>query len=124
VGFYDGILVGENAPAQSNVLVNVIGDTSCRTLCGTIPIRAIHISSIQTGGKNHVQDLSILGVANDVTGRYTIRDDLTGGQITDPSVDCMCSVRLRTGTIPTRDDIPLQTATRVSTPWSRPGSSR
>jgi hypothetical protein len=86
VGFYDGILVGENAPAQSNVLVNVIGDTSC-VICGTTPIRAIHISSIKTGGTNNVQDLSILGVANDVSGTYTIWDDLTGAQITDPFVE-------------------------------------
>ena len=85
VGFYDGILVGENAPAQSNVLVNVIGDTSC-VICGTTPIRAIHISSIQTGGANNVQELSILGVANDVSGTYTIWDDLTGAQIQDPFV--------------------------------------
>ena len=27
VGFYDGISVGKNAPAQSNVLLNIIGDT-------------------------------------------------------------------------------------------------
>jgi hypothetical protein len=85
VGFYDGILVGENAPAQSNVLVNVIGDTSC-AICGSTPIRAIHISSIKTGGTNNVQDLSILGVANDVSGTYTIWDDLTGAEIQDPFV--------------------------------------
>jgi hypothetical protein len=27
VGFYDGILVGANANARSNVLVNIVGDT-------------------------------------------------------------------------------------------------
>jgi len=39
VGFYDGILVGANAPAPSYVLVNVIGDTSCGAICRTTPIR-------------------------------------------------------------------------------------
>ena len=84
IGFHDGILVGENAPAQSNVLVNVIGDTSCGA-CVT-PIKAIHISSIQTAGNYNAQDLSILGVANDVSGTYTIWDDLTGAQISDSFV--------------------------------------
>jgi hypothetical protein len=85
-GFYDGILVGANAPAQSNVLVNIIGDTSmCHPIC-PVPIRAIHISSNQTAGSNNVSELSIMGVGNDTpTGTYTIWDDLTGAQIIDPS---------------------------------------
>jgi hypothetical protein len=86
-GFYDGILVGANAPAQSNVLVNIVGDTStCQPVCPN-PIRAIHISSNKTSGNNNVSDLSIMGVANDAPpGPYTISDDLTGTQITDPHV--------------------------------------
>jgi len=86
-GFYDGILVGANAPAKSNVLINIIGDTSsCQPICPN-PIRAIHISSNQTGGSNNVSDLSIVGVGNDVpSGTYTIGDDLTGAQIIDPYV--------------------------------------
>jgi len=47
-------------------------------------IRAIHISSNQTNGSNNVQDLSIVGVGNDVTG--TIWDELTGAFINDPFV--------------------------------------
>jgi hypothetical protein len=37
VGFYDGIRVGANAPAQSNVLFNIIGDTNA-TGGGTTPV--------------------------------------------------------------------------------------
>jgi hypothetical protein len=83
VGFEDGILVGAHQPAQSNVLINIIGDTSCPTGC---TIRAIHISSNQTNGSNNVQDLSIVGVGNDVRGTYTIWDDLTGAFINDSFV--------------------------------------
>jgi hypothetical protein len=85
VGFYDGIRVGANAPAQSNVLFNVIGDTSnvCYPTCPT-PVRAIHISS---NGSPNVADLSIIGVGNDApSGTFTIWDDLTGAQISDPFV--------------------------------------
>jgi hypothetical protein len=37
VGFYDGISVGKNAPAQSNVLFNIIGDTGKGN--GASPVR-------------------------------------------------------------------------------------
>ncbi len=83
VGFEDGILVGAHQPAQSNVLINIIGDTGCPSGC---TIKAIHISSNQTNGSNNVQDLSIVGVGNDVTGTYTIWDELTGAFINDPFV--------------------------------------
>ena len=88
VGFYDGILVGANAPAQSNVLINVIGDTNnvCYPGC-TTPVRAIHISSNQTSGSSNVSDLSIMGVGNNApSGTYTIWDDLTAAHIADASV--------------------------------------
>jgi hypothetical protein len=88
MGFHDGILVGANAPAQSNVLVNIIGDTAgCTTICTAAPVRAIHISSNQTNNSPNVQDLSILGVGNDMpSGTYTIWDDLTGAEISDAFV--------------------------------------
>jgi hypothetical protein len=73
VGFKDGILVGANQPAQNNVLVNVIGDTSsCYPTCLT-PINAVHISTNQT-----VADLVIMGVGNEGgAGNSTIQDDVT-----------------------------------------------
>ena len=80
VGFYDGISVGKNAPAQSNVLLNIIGDTARSS--GPTPVRVIHI---QPG--NTVTDLSIMGLENmGGTGTYTLWDDLTGPQLSDPSV--------------------------------------
>jgi hypothetical protein len=85
IGFYDGIKVGANALAQSNVLANVIGDTSnvCYPMC-TTPVRAIHISS---NGSPNVADLSIMGVGNDApSGTFTVWDDLTAAHISDPFV--------------------------------------
>jgi hypothetical protein len=79
VGFYDGVLVGSNAIAHSNVLLNIIGDTQS---AGVTPVNAIHIS------KNFaVTDLSIMGVSNSgLTGTYTIQDDVTSPHLSDPSV--------------------------------------
>jgi hypothetical protein len=84
VGFFDGILVGKNASAQSNVLINIIGDTLGQL---SSPVNAIHISN-----HNMVTDLSIVGVSNILSGTatYTIEDDVTlpsGSQnIADASV--------------------------------------
>ena len=49
VGFRDGILVGANQPAQNNVLINVIGDTTnpCYPMC-LMPVNAVHISTNNT----------------------------------------------------------------------------
>ena len=81
-GFYDGIRVGANANAQSNVLVNIIGDTS---YAGSLtPINIVHIFNVG----NTVSDLSIMG-ANNAGGSpltVTIQDDLTGPQLKDTSV--------------------------------------
>ena len=83
-GFYDGIRVGANANAQSNVLANIIGDTN-PVLGGNTPINVVHITNLG----HTVSDLSIMG-ANNATGgsssTVTIQDDLTGAQLTDTSV--------------------------------------
>jgi hypothetical protein len=72
VGFFDGVLVGSNAAARSNVLVNVIGDTS-EPPGDLTPVNAVHISN-----HNTVTDLSIMGVSNSgLSGTHTIEDDVT-----------------------------------------------
>jgi hypothetical protein len=59
-GFYDGIRVGANANAQSNVLLNIIEDTNpTGNGWGSTPIIVVHIFSGHT-----VSDLSIIGVNN------------------------------------------------------------
>lgn len=83
VGFYDGIRVGANANAQSNVLLNIIGDT---TSTGASPIIVVHIENVG----NTVSDLSIMG-ANNAGGSastITIKDDsfTPSTQLTDTSV--------------------------------------
>jgi hypothetical protein len=82
MGFDDGIRVGSQATAQSNVLMNILGDTDL----GTHPlvINVIHIS----GGTNTISDLSIMGVANQGTNANTIADDRTspGAALTDAHV--------------------------------------
>jgi hypothetical protein len=84
VGFYDGILVGSNAPAQSNILVNIIGDTTnpCYPSCAT-PINTVHISNNSSGGTRNVIDLSVAGASNDGSGTFTIADDLTSTYLSD-----------------------------------------
>jgi hypothetical protein len=48
VGFYDGIRVGASAAAKSNVLVNVIGDTTCSCPpAATPPARPASRSQLQ-----------------------------------------------------------------------------
>jgi hypothetical protein len=80
VGFYDGIRVGANANALSNVLINIIGDT---TAMGPTPIIVVHIFSSHT-----VSDLSIMGANNagGSNGTITLKDEVTGAQLTDTSV--------------------------------------
>ena len=71
-GFFDGVLVGSNATALSNVLINIIGDTQAVPTQAT-PVNSVHISSNHT-----VHDLSIVGVSNShLPGTYTIQDDTT-----------------------------------------------
>jgi hypothetical protein len=85
VGFYDGIRVGANANAQSNVLLNIIGDTD-PTGGGTTPIIVVHITN-----SNTVSDLSVMGANNAPGGSsstITIQDDSfsPSTQLTDTSV--------------------------------------
>jgi hypothetical protein len=80
VGFYDGVLVGANASAQSNVLRNIIGDTTHPS--GLTPVNTVHISNNHT-----VTDLSIMGFSNSgVSGTYTLEDDVTGPHLSDAIV--------------------------------------
>lgn len=82
VGFYDGILVGSNAVAHSNILINIVGDTSLGVV-STTPINAVHISN----SHNAVTDLSIVGVSNSgLAGTYTIEDDVTSVTLPDEYV--------------------------------------
>jgi hypothetical protein len=93
-GFYDGIRVGANANAQSNVLVNVIGDTD-QALQSPTPIIVVHITS----AGNTVSDLSIMG-ANNAGGSpstITIKDDLTGTSVTDTAVGVYALGRSKNG---------------------------
>ena len=83
VGFYDGIRVGANNNAQSNVLLNIIGDTN-PILGGDTPIIVVHIFNVG----NTVSDLGIMG-ANNVGGSsstITIQDDVTSTSLVDTSV--------------------------------------
>jgi hypothetical protein len=80
VGFYDGVLVGANANAQSNVLINIIGDT---TPSGLTPVNTVHIS----GNGHTITDLSIMGLGNSgISGTYTLWDEVTGPHLLDPTV--------------------------------------
>jgi hypothetical protein len=80
VGFYDGIRVGGNGSAQSNVLLNVIGDTSHGA--SLTPVNAVHISTNYT-----VTDLSIMGASNSgLSSTNTIQDDVTSTTISDATV--------------------------------------
>lgn len=82
LGFSDGVLVGSNAAAHGNVLVNVIGDTPstliCNPNCRLPVINAVHISNVG----NPVTDLVLMGISN-VTGggTFTLHDDVTSTQL-------------------------------------------
>ena len=80
VGFFDGVRVGSNANAETNILTNVVGDTN-RHLTLT-PINTVHISNANT-----VTDLSILGASNSgLSGTATLQDDLTGVRLGDATI--------------------------------------
>jgi hypothetical protein len=83
LGFYDGILVGSQAAAHSNVLFNIYGDTTTRGLMP--PVHVVHISKNKT-----VTDLTIMAVnnplGNPIEGEYSIEDDETSTFIGDPYV--------------------------------------
>jgi hypothetical protein len=78
VGFYDGVLIGANATAQSNVLWNVFGDTTPMSLT---PIYVIHISP------SNVTNLAIKGISSiGGFGSYTLFDELTSTKLSDAYV--------------------------------------
>jgi len=77
--FDDGIVVGSQASAHSNVLLNIYGDTVEQ---GGQVINVIKISNA-----NPVTDLSIVGVANaGGSGTSTISDLVTGKTLADASI--------------------------------------
>jgi hypothetical protein len=79
IGFVNGIVVGSQATAKSNVLFNVYGDTLA---VGGGPVINVIVVSGTT-----VTDLSIMGVANaGGTHTFTISDALTLTELTDPYV--------------------------------------
>ncbi len=72
VGFYDGVRIGSQAVAKSDVLRNIFGDTSPSG--PTTPVHVIHI----TPQPLNVSDLVIMGVGNAFEGSTTtIYDQLT-----------------------------------------------
>jgi hypothetical protein len=82
-GFTDGIRVGSQSAAHSNVLFNVLGDTTLIT--GTQAPATITVIHVTKNSGSPVSDLSIVGVRNTGLGT-TIQDDVTGQTLLDPSV--------------------------------------
>lgn len=84
-GFWDGILVGSQAPAQSNVLLNISGNT--HTTGVSSPINVIHISNAMTDSVPNVSDLSSMGINNaGPSGTHSFQDDLTSTTLSDAYV--------------------------------------
>jgi hypothetical protein len=79
-----GIQVGVNENAQSNVLLNITGDSTVSTI--------IHLST-----SNTVTDLSIMDAGNDGSGNDTIKDDLTSTTLTDSNVGIYAIGRSNSG---------------------------
>jgi len=73
-GFLDGILVGSNHTANSNILFNITGGVGGMQ-------NVIHISSFST-----VNDLSIMQVGQGTAGVKTIKDDITATTLSDATV--------------------------------------
>jgi hypothetical protein len=94
VGFYDGILVGSQGNAQSNVLLNINGDTGSG---GTTPVVTVHIPTTTYT----VSDLSMMGIHTvGGSGVYSIHDELTGMFFSDTSIGMYALGRpLKNGTI-------------------------
>ncbi len=81
-GFTDGIQVGANGSAQSNVLLNISGAFSTGNL--------IHLCSGVSGScgssSNTVTDISIIGATNSSAGGDIIKDDVTVTSVSDAHV--------------------------------------
>jgi hypothetical protein len=78
-GFVNGVFVGNNASAQSNVLVNVEGNTAPPSIGA--PIYVVHIAN----AGYTVSNLTIMGTSAYPT-TYSIFDDVTGIHLSDSSV--------------------------------------
>jgi hypothetical protein len=81
LGFINGVLVGSQQTARSNVLLNVYGDTQALPIY-TAPVVVVNIGANAT-------DLTIVGTANaGGSGTYTIVDNLNspGIAIPDPYI--------------------------------------
>ena len=117
VGFYDGIRIGANGNAQSNVLFNIIGDT---TASGVTPIIVVHIADVG----HTVTDLSVMGANNagGSSGTITIKDDLTGAQLTDTSVGIYALGNTGTGNYYSRFTTSSSVASWVVGPSAPSGS--
>ena len=119
--FNDGILVGSQGPAQSNVLLNIVGNTVGLHLP---PINVVHI----VNSSNAVSDLSIVGVTNLGTGLvYTVNDERTSTTLSDKNV-AMYALGKSTGDGYSRFTTSPNTATWASgsgapsNPCAAPGS--
>jgi hypothetical protein len=83
-GFTDGVRVGSQSAAHSNVLFNIVGDTSLVTATqGPNPITVIHVTN---NSGSPVSDISMVGIRNTGSGSFTIRDDVTAKTLGDPSI--------------------------------------
>jgi len=83
MGFDNGIVVGSQAAAHSNVLFNIYGDT----VPPPPPNGQVVINVITIPGANSVTDLSIMGVANAGGGSTrTISDGVTSTNLADPYI--------------------------------------
>jgi hypothetical protein len=72
-GFVDGILIGQNAKAQSDTIFNVTGGTGAGPMTNVI-----EISTNKT-----VTDISILGVTTSSSTIDSIKDNVTGTTLSD-----------------------------------------
>jgi hypothetical protein len=78
----DGILIGSQAAAQSNILLNINGSGSST---GSLT-NVIHINSASTSGIPNAADLTIMGVSRGSSTTNVILDDLTTTSLTDSQV--------------------------------------
>jgi len=74
----DGILVGSVSVAQASVLMNISGSSG--------QTNVIELSSNQTNGQANASDVTIVGATGPGGIVNTIKDDLTGTNLTDPTV--------------------------------------
>lgn len=81
-GFTNGVLVGKNATAQSDILLNISGNGSVTNvvhICGTI-------ANPCPSTPNTITNLTLMGIATGGGANNSIRDDVTKTTLTDPTV--------------------------------------